>query len=287
MARRRPVDRSARPNPLKAEVALHWKVQVTKDGEVQVTDVATIPASDTSKKDIVGFCAVNKVKLVSGHYALRFGVHNGMSEPEYPKELEVESLMNLVTAFIPELAITVVSLSTEYARFPSDEEIREGAEGVVAAVFNRLVPLPDENGVIPVSMDYSLLRPGFISVVGAECVECMGLRGQKMPTGETLHKFLAVYNSDGVSFGNGMAKIGFDTGKCVVMVGYRHAVHGFVFARFLNVILARRFAKLLAEVECELLAEYSRDTFKLCTDTVGFLSKVADGYGFSLTHPQL
>ncbi len=283
MSRRRSVDRSARPDPTKAEVALRWKVKILPEGEVQVTDVTTIPDSDTSKMDIAGFCAKKNIRLVAGQYILRFGVHNGMSDPVFPKELDSESRVNLYIAFIPDLAINASALSSEFARFPSDNEIREGVIETVTIVFDNLMPIPDEDGKIPVSIDLSKLRPGFISVIGAECVQCMGRCDQQMPMGEVLHKFLAVYDTKGVEFGNGMAMIGFDTGECVVKVGYRHLSHEFVFAHSVNNMLAKRFAKILAEVEYDLMARYSRDTLKICTDITSCLLRIANVYGFAIS----
>jgi len=283
MSRRGTTDRGARPDPTKAEVALRWKVKILPEGEVQVTDVRTTPYSDTSKMNIAGFCAQKNISLVAGQYVLRFGVHNGMSDPVFPKELDSESRVNLYIAFIPDLAINASALSTEFARFPSDIELHDGVIETVTIIFERLMRLEGECGEIPENIDYSHIRPGFISVIGVECAECMGLPGQKMHMGEVLHKFLAVYDSLCVSFGNGMAMIGFDTGECVVKVGYRHLSHEFVFAHSVNNMLAKRFAKILAEVEGELMAQYSRDTFKFYTDTIRYLLQIADNYGFAIS----
>lgn len=284
MARRRSVDRSARPDPTKAEVTLRWKVKIFPDGEVNVTNITTFPASDTSKMDIAGFCRDHNVRLVTGGYVLKFGAHSGMSLLERPSELDKESMTNLVTAFIPEFATKMSALSSEYARFPSDEEIREGAVEAVSMIFERLMRLENEDGKVPASI-YSNIRPGFISVIGAECVVCMGLPGQKMPVGEVLHKYLAVYNSDGVCFGNGRAMFGFDTGKCVMKVGYSHYSHGFVFAKAVNEMLARRFAKILAEVEHEVITLNSKELHLYCVAALRVLGQVAGNYGFALSEP--
>jgi len=286
MARRRSVDRSARPDPTKAAIVLRWCVRISKDSEVQVTDIATVPEGNPSEWKVADICLQNKIRLVPGRYLLCFSLDEGMTTPMFPKEFDRGSQLKLITAFLPTLAIASAKLSEELARFPSDDEIREGVEEAVSLIFERLMRLEGECGCIPEDIDYSLIRPGCISVIGTECVDCMGLPGQKMPMGEVLHNFLSVFNMLGVSFGHGKAMIQFENGKPVITVGYRHVAHDFVFRKSVNEMLARRFAKFLAEVESELMAHLSRDLMKYFTSAIGALCQISDNYGFAVLGPE-
>ncbi|MBI2475267.1 hypothetical protein HYV69_02450 [Candidatus Uhrbacteria bacterium] len=284
MSRRKHIVRGARPDPTKAAVALSWIVKVTEDGEIQVTNIVTIPKSNPSGWKVADICIQNKIKFVPGRYFLCFSLDEGMLTPVLPKGLDSGSRLKLVTVFSPILAITSARLSEELARFPSDDEIREGVEKVVASIFDHLLQLDGDSGKIPTEI-YSNIRPGFISVEGVECVQCMGLRGQQIPVGEVLHKFLAVYDSAGVEFGNGMSKIEFHTGKCVVKVGYRYLSHDFIFAHSVNIMLAKRFAKILAEVEHDIMAHHSKDLHSFCVTAMKVLDKIAGSYGFAFEEP--
>jgi hypothetical protein len=280
MARRRSVDRSARPDPTKAEVALRWKVKILPEGEVQVTDVTTTPATATAEIETAmkSWFERNNIELAPGKYALNFGVHTGIQFLQFPKELDAESRNKIVTTLIPFLADRAVLLSSEFARFPSDDEIREGAEEVVGEIFNHLMRLTGGCGEVPEQVDYSHIRTGCISVVGSSSRLGMYDNHQKNSMLQAVENYLSEVTGM-IRFGTGKATFEFAEGKPVVIVDF--AMHD-VFTQAVNGMLAKRFARILAEVESEVITSMSRDLHKYFAVASGALAQIAEGYGFAL-----